>query len=64
MAKRKGTAKDRLTYSVEEAADALGISVKRAYQDVRSGNIPSIKFGRRLIIPRVALEKKLENADT
>lgn len=50
---------EKLTLSVDEAAKLLGISRGLAYEAVRTGEIPSIRFGKRVLIPRLALEKKL-----
>ncbi|MHB1486639.1 MAG: helix-turn-helix domain-containing protein [Acidimicrobiales bacterium] len=50
----------RLTMTVEEAATALGISRATAYEAVSRGEIPAIRIGRRILIPKVALEKLLE----
>jgi len=52
----------RLTLSVEEAAIALGISRAFAYESVRRGDIPHIKIGRRLLVPKKALERLLASA--
>jgi excisionase family DNA binding protein len=52
----------RLTMSVEEAAIALGISRTFAYEAVARGDIPCIRIGRRILIPKVALEKLLGGA--
>lgn len=52
----------RLCVTVPEAAAMLGISRNFAYQLVREGKIPSIRFGKRILIPRVALEKMLEKS--
>jgi len=41
-----------LTYSVEDVAAMLGIARGKAYEHVRSGEIPSIRMGRRLLVPR------------
>ena len=49
----------RQTMSVEEAARALGCGRNAAYQAVRSGQIPSIRLGRRIVVPRAALEQLL-----
>ena len=43
---------DSLTYSVEEVAALLGIARNNAYERVRAGDIPSIRMGRRYLIPR------------
>jgi excisionase family DNA binding protein len=53
----------RLTLTVEEAAATLGISRAFAYEAVRRGEIPSIRIGRRVLVPRAALEKLLEGGD-
>ena len=50
----------RLCITVPEAAEMLGISKNFAYQLVREGKLPSIRFGKRILIPRAALEKILE----
>jgi excisionase family DNA binding protein len=50
----------RLTLSVEEAAKVLGIGRNLCYDRVKTGEIPAIKIGRRLLVPRRALEKLLE----
>jgi excisionase family DNA binding protein len=52
----------RLTWTVEEAAVALGISRAFAYDAVRRGEIPAIKIGRRILVPRSALKQLLEHA--
>ncbi len=50
---------ERLTYTVEEAARLLGISRSTAYECVRRGEIPALTLGRRVLIPRTALETLL-----
>ena len=50
---------EKLTLSVEEAAKVLGISRPPAYEAVRTGKIPSFRFGKRYVIPRAALTKLL-----
>jgi excisionase family DNA binding protein len=51
---------DKLTLSVEEAAKVLGIGRNLCYDRVKTGEIPAIRIGRRLLVPRRALEKLLE----
>lgn len=51
---------NRLCITVPEAAEMLGISRNFAYELVKQKQLPVIKFGKRLLIPRLALEKKLE----
>jgi excisionase family DNA binding protein len=49
-----------VTYSVEEVAAMLGIARGKAYEHVRSGDIPSIRMGRRLLIPRARFHTWLD----
>lgn len=51
----------RKTYTVPEAAAVLGIGRTAAYEAVRSGKIPTLRIGKRLLVPRAALERLLEN---
>lgn len=48
---------ERLTLSVEEAAQVLGISRALAYELVRRGDLPRLQLGRRVVVPRRALEE-------
>ena len=50
---------NRQTYTVVETAEILGIGRSSAYQAVRDGQIPAIRLGRRLLVPKVALERML-----
>ena len=52
----------RSTFTVEETAEILGLSRDSAYAGVNAGSIPAVKVGRRFIIPRIALERKLSAA--
>lgn len=54
------TAGEHLVLTVEEAARALRISRGLAYELVARGEIPSLRFGRRLIVPRAKLLALLE----
>jgi len=49
----------RRTRSVEEAAQILGISRASAHAAARSGELPTIRIGNRLLVPDPALEKLL-----
>ena len=48
---RQGSRGSKLTMSVSEAADWLGISRAFAYELVARGEIPSIRLGRRVLVP-------------
>jgi excisionase family DNA binding protein len=49
-------------YTVEETAVALGIGRNSAYQGVKTGEIPSIKIGGRILVPTKALDNLLANS--
>ena len=49
-----------LVLTVEETAKFLRISRGSAYEGVRLGQIPSIRVGRRILIPRAALVRLLD----
>lgn len=46
----------RYTCSAREAAQALGLGRSTTYELLRSGELPSIRVGRRVLIPLAALE--------
>lgn len=48
-----------LTVTVENAARMLGISRGAAYTHARDGSLPTIRLGKRLLVPKAALEKLL-----
>ena len=45
--------------TVEQTAKVLGISRGLAFTAVRAGDIPSIRIGRRILVPRDRLRQKL-----
>jgi excisionase family DNA binding protein len=52
-----------MTYrSVEELAAELGISRQSVYVGLRNGTIPSIRLGKRFILPRSAIADWLKRA--
>ena len=53
---------EKLTLTVDEAAQALGLSRNSCYQAAETGAIPSIRIGKRILIPRFALERLLDGA--
>ena len=50
---------ERLALTVSEAGALLGISRALAYELVARGELPSIRLGRRLVVPKVALLEML-----
>ena len=47
------------TISVERAGQVLGISRASAYQAAQTGELPTIRFGRRLLVPTAVLARML-----
>lgn len=58
------TSPERLTLTVDEVAAALGISRSSAYECARRGEIPTVRFGRRIVVPRRAVLALLGETDT
>jgi excisionase family DNA binding protein len=52
----------RRTISVEEAGRQLGISRSSAYEYARSGALPVIKLGERILVLKAPFEKMLQGA--
>ena len=50
---------NRLTFTVSETAKILGIGRNSAYEAVARGEIPVVKVGKRLLVPKAALEEML-----
>jgi excisionase family DNA binding protein len=53
-----------LVFSVGQAGELLGLSRGLMYEAVRSGQIPSIRIGRRILIPKAVLQRLLDEAGT
>lgn len=53
----------KLALSVPEAAEALGISERHAYEMARTGQLPARRLGGRWIVPRARLEEMLNQSD-
>ena len=54
---------NKLTFTVPEAAELLGMSRALAYELVGRHELPALRLGRRLVIPRRALEALLDTND-
>lgn len=48
--------------SIAEAADALGLSDDLVYDLTERGELPCLRFGRRKVIPRQAIELVVQHA--
>jgi excisionase family DNA binding protein len=52
------------TVTVEEAGQILGLSRNSAYIAARKGQLPTLRIGKRLVVPRAALDRLLASADS
>jgi len=52
-----------LTLTVEQAAKLLGIGRSTAYELVHTGDIPSLRLGRRIVVPKARLAEMLSDSD-
>ncbi len=54
----------RETLTIIETAQVLGVGRSTAYELARTGQIPILRLGRRLLVPRVALQRLLAGETT
>lgn len=62
VASSSSSGTQRAVFCVTEAAEVLGISRALAYELVRRGELPSVRLGRRVVVPRIALDRLFEEA--
>lgn len=60
----RSSGEPRLAFGVQEVADALGVSRELVKHMIRTGELPSVKLGRRRLISRKALERFLAGGGT
>jgi excisionase family DNA binding protein len=53
---------ERRVYTVEEAGKKLGLGRNSAYAAVNRGEIPSIRIGRRILVPKIPFDQMLGEA--
>ena len=53
---------DRRTYSITEASELLGVGKNSVYRATHKKEIPVIRIGGRLLVPRAAFDRILERA--
>lgn len=53
---------EKLVYTVDETAKLLNIGMNKAYELIQQNEIPNKRVGRRILIPKQALEKWLTNS--
>jgi len=52
---------DQLFLTVGEAAKLLRLSRAFTYELVARGDLPSVRFGRRIVVPRSAIERMVSD---
>ena len=57
---RKPLKREAIVLTVEEAASMLGISRVSAYAAARNGQLPTVRIGRLLRVPKLAFERKFQ----
>lgn len=55
--------RERSTLTVEEAAPILGIGRSSAYGAAASGDLPTIRVGKRILVPVAAFRRLLGEVD-
>lgn len=53
--------KTRRVYAPKELMALLGLSKTAVYQGIERGEIPSVRIGRRILIPKTAVDKLLSS---
>lgn len=56
--------KKSLAYSVETAADLLGLGRTLLYAELNSGRLKGVKVGRRTLIPESSIQQWLQNLES
>jgi excisionase family DNA binding protein len=51
---------ESLTLTIPQAAELLGISVSKAYEAARAGDLPTVKIGARVLVSRRRLEELID----
>ncbi len=51
---------DRLVYTVPEAGRLLGLGRNAAYDAAKRGDIPTLRIGRRLLVPKIPFHRVIE----
>lgn len=62
MLQRSKAIDDRLVYDVPEAGAMLGLSRNASYLAAKRGDIPTIKIGKLIRVPKAAFHAMLERA--
>jgi excisionase family DNA binding protein len=58
----EATQDKRLVYEVPEAGAMLGLTRNGSYEAAKRGDIPTIRIGKLIRVPKAAFHKMLEHA--
>jgi excisionase family DNA binding protein len=61
---QKSPSAERVVYTVPEAGRLLGLSRNGSYEAAKRGEIPTIRIGRRLLVPKIPFHRMLDAAGT
>jgi excisionase family DNA binding protein len=62
MAETEGGADKRLVYDITEAGQMLGLNRNASYEAAKRGDIPTIRLGKLIKVPKRAFHEMLERA--
>ncbi len=57
-----GAGGERVVYDVPEAGAKLGLSRNASYEAAARGELPTIRIGRLLKVPKISFDRMLEQA--
>lgn len=50
---------EKMAYSIQETSEAIGVHPNTIYTLVKTGKLPSITLGRKILISKIELERWL-----
>jgi excisionase family DNA binding protein len=56
------SSENAMTYQVPEAGEMLGLNRNAAYAAAKRGDIPTIRIGKLIRVPKLAFHRMLEKA--
>jgi excisionase family DNA binding protein len=62
MTETESGADKRLVYDVPEAGQMLGLTRNASYEAAKRGDLPTIKIGKLIRVPKAAFHQMLERA--
>ena len=50
------------SYSIQEVSELLGLSLNQTYKEASKGMIPHLRFGKRYVFPKIAIDRWMAEA--